>query len=116
MRYMLLLYVTDRPAPGTPEGDALFAEVRSFHRRWSERGAVVSSAPLAAPHTARTVRIRDGNELRTDGPFAETTEWLAGYFVLECETLDDALAIAADCPTARSGSVEVRPQIDTGVG
>ncbi len=116
MRYMLLLYVTDRPAPGTPGGDAMFAEVREFHRRWSDRGAVVTSAPLAPPQAARTIRVRDGNELRTDGPFAETTEWLGGYFVLECETLDEALAIAADCPTARTGSVEVRPIIDTGVG
>ncbi len=116
MRYMLLLYVTDRPAPGTAEGEAMFAALRDFSRRWGERGAIVASGPLAPPATARTVRIRNGNELRTDGPFAETTEWLGGYFVLECTTDEEALAIAADCPTAHTGSVEVRPMIDTVAG
>lgn len=114
MQFMLLLYASDRPALGTPDGDTLFAEIRAFHRRWSERGAVLASAPLREPQAARTVRIRNGELLRTDGPFAETTEWLGGYFVLECAGMDEALAIAAHCPTAHSGSVEVRPLIEVG--
>ena len=115
MRYMLLLYVDDRPEPGTPEADAAFREIAAFHAECRRRGVLVDSDPLHGPEAATTVRIRGGETLATDGPFAETTEWLAGYFVLDCPSLDEALEVAAVCPTARSGSVEVRPIIDVGV-
>ena len=114
MRYMLLLYVDDRPEPGTPEADAAFREIAAFHAECRRRGVLVDSDPLHGPETATTVRIRGGETLATDGPFAETTEWLAGYFVLDCPSLDEALEVAALCPTARSGSVEVRPIMDVG--
>jgi hypothetical protein len=58
------------------------------------------------------VRVRDGRALLTDGPFAETKEHLAGYYVVECDTLDEALEIAAAIPSARLGSIEVRPQVE----
>ena len=114
MHYMLLLYIRERPAHGTPEAAAAFAAIREFHGRCRERGVLVSSAPLAEPRTAHTVRVRDGRGLRTDGPFAETTEWLGGYFVLDCQDLGQALTFAADCPTALDGSVEVRPLLGVG--
>ena len=114
MRYMLLLYVDDRPEPGTPEADAAFREIAAFHAECRRRGVLVDSDPLQGPEAATTVRIRDGETLATDGPFAETTEWLAGYFVVDCPSLDEALEVAALCPTARTGSVEVRPVIDVG--
>lgn len=108
MRYMLLLYVSDRPRPDTPEGQAMFDAVRSFHRECEERGVLVDSAPLNRPDTATSVRVRQGQLLRTDGPFAETAEWLGGYFILDCRDLDEALEIGARCPTALDGTVEIR--------
>jgi hypothetical protein len=60
------------------------------------------------------VRVRDGKRLITDGPFAETKEWLGGYYVIECDSLDRALDLAADCPGAKWGSIEIRPVMDIG--
>lgn len=114
MRYMLLLYGPDRPSPGTPEATKYFGAVMDFHRECRERGVLVSSDPLLGPDQARTVRVRSGRVLRTDGPFAETTEWLGGYFLLDCRDLDEALELAERCPTAVYGSVEVRPVMETG--
>ena len=108
MRYMLLLYVSDRPQPNTAEGEAMFDAIRSFHRECQERNVLVESAPLNRPETAVSVRVRQRKLLRTDGPFAETTEWLGGYFILDCRDLDEALELAARCPTAAEGTVEVR--------
>ena len=113
MRHMLLLYLSERPAPGTPDGDELYTAVRGFHEECKRRGVLVDAAPLQAPGTATTVRATNGRVMSTDGPFAETKEWLAGYFVLECDR-DEALELAALCPTARDGSVEVRPLMVTG--
>jgi hypothetical protein len=115
MRYMLLLYGPDRPRPGTPEATEYFRAVMDFHRECRERGVLVSSDPLLDPDQATTVRVRGGRVLRTDGPFAETTEWLGGYFVLDCRDLDEALELAERCPTAAYGSVEVRPVMEAGV-
>jgi len=112
MRYMLLLYISDRQQPGTPEAAEEFDKVRAFHRECHERGVLESSEPLQEPHTATTIRVRGGRKLATDGPFAETKEWLGGYFILDCE-LDEVLELAERCPTAESGSVEVRPLLAT---
>jgi hypothetical protein len=113
MKFMLLLYVDDdRPEPGTPEAAAAFEAISAFHRECRDRGVLVASDPLREPDTATTVRVRDGRTLRTDGPFSETKEWLGGYFVLDCRDLDEALEMALRCPTAHTGSVEVRPIID----
>lgn len=113
MRYMLLLYVKDRPRPGTPEAAELFPALIAFHRECRERGVLVASDPLLEPERATTVRIRGGRVLRTDGPFAETTEWLGGYLLLDCRA-EEALEIAERCPTAIDGSVEVRPVMEVG--
>jgi hypothetical protein len=115
MRYMLLLYGPDRPRPGTPEAEEYFAAVVDFHHECRERGVLVSSDPLFGPDRATTVRVRSGRVLRTDGPFAETREWLGGYFVLDCRDLGEALELAERCPTAAYGSVEVRPVMQAGV-
>ena len=105
MRYMLLLYVKDRPETAS-------ADMAVFHREVEKRGVLLGADPLYGPDTATTVRERDGKVLNIDGPFAETSEWLAGYFMLDCRDLDEALEIAALCPTAKYGSVEVRPLIE----
>ena len=85
-----------------PRWDAVMAELGAA-------GKIVSGAELALPSKAKTVRVRNGETVVTDGPFAETKEVVGGFFVLECDDLDEALAIAARIPVAETGSVEVRP-------
>ena len=112
MRYMMLIYSQETEA-ATPEDmravatahGTLMAEVRS-------RGILCAADPLQASGTATLVRVQDGAALITDGPYAETKEQLAGYYILECKDLDEALAWAAKIPTACAGAagcVEVRP-------
>jgi hypothetical protein len=108
MHYMLLLYVEDRPQPGAPGAGEYYQALMAFHAHCRERGVLVSSAPLDAPSAAATVRVRQGKVLRTDGPFAETTEWLGGYFLLDCRDEQEAVKLAELCPISREGSVEVR--------
>lgn len=109
MRYMLLIYGCYRPEPGTPESDARIAEIREFRQRCLDDGVFLAADPLHTAETATTVRVRDGEPLVTDGPFAETAEQLGGYFVLDCTDLDQALKYAEQSPFASEGSVEVRP-------
>lgn len=72
-------------------------------------GILRESNRLLPTSTATTVRVRDGKTLTTDGPFAETKEQFGGYYVLDCKDLDQAIEMAAKIPTARGGSIEVRP-------
>ena len=74
-----------------------------------ERNAMVAGDPLQRTTTATTVRVRDGETLVTDGPFAETKEQLAGYYIVQARDADEALELASGIPTARTGSIEVRP-------
>jgi hypothetical protein len=104
--YMLLLY-----APKTEEEErwadmSAWLEVTESLRK---AGLLVANAPLHPVASATTVRVRGGETELTDGPFAVTKEFLAGYYVLNCADLDEALRHAARMPTARHGSVEVRP-------
>ena len=110
--YMLLLYAGDadeetRAARWAelPEWDALTAELR-------ERAVWIANAALHPVESATTVRIRDGATAVTDGPYAVTKEMLAGYYLIDCADLDEALAVAARIPMARYGSVEVRPVVE----
>ncbi len=109
MRYMLLIYGCERPEPGSYSQADKIAAVREFTARCRDDGVLVAADPLHTVDTATTVRVRDGEALVTDGPFAETAEQLGGYFILECRDLDEALAYAARCPMASEGSIEVRP-------
>jgi hypothetical protein len=108
---MLLLYVQHRPSPGTPEAAAATGGLMAYRDELAAQGVLVASDPLAPPRSATTLRERDGRLVMTDGPFAETREWLGGYFIVDCADLDDALRLAALCPTAATGAVEVRPII-----
>lgn len=112
--YMLLLY--------TPEVD----EAEEQEDRWADMplwvamteslhraGLLVANSPLRPVASATTVRVRDGQTELTDGPFAVTKEVLAGYYILRCADLDEALHHAARMPSARRGSVEVRPLVGT---
>jgi hypothetical protein len=73
---------------------------------------MIDGAELRPTAAATTVRVREGRTLVTDGPFAETKEQLGGYFVVECESIDDAIEAAGQMPTARHGCIEVRPLVE----
>ena len=111
MRYMMLIYndETNDTAPGTPEWDQLMVEYGKFGHELERRGVGRQGDPLQPTATATTVRVRDGRTLMTDGPFAETAEQLGGYYILDCKDLDEALELAAMIPSAKNGSIEVRP-------
>lgn len=112
MRYMLLIYGCERPEWDTPEHADKIAAVRAFSQKCAEDGVLLAADPLHTTDTATTVRVRGGETLMTDGPFAETAEHLGGYFILDGADLDDALRYAALCPMAAEGSVEVRPILE----
>jgi hypothetical protein len=110
MRYMMMVYDNEaRWTEPTPEEMAkLMEEFDAFHAEIMERGVLIAERLHPTP-TATTLRVRDGKRLMTDGPFAETKEQLGGVYVFECRDLDEALDIAAKIPTAKTGSIEIRP-------
>src|SRR5436305_12258420 len=111
MQYAVLIY--DEPAVwermSEEERNAVMGEYFGYSESLRSAGVYVDGNPLESASAATTVRVRDGQRLTTDGPFAETREVLGGYYILECDSSDDALAHAARCPSARFGSIEVRP-------
>ena len=112
MRYMLLIYgeetQQDDASDDAPEISPPWLEYTSWLQR---EGIHTAGERLATSSSATTVRVRDGNRLVTDGPFTETKEVLGGYYIIECDNLDEALEAAARCQAAAGGSVEVRPII-----
>ena len=117
MKYLLLIYQNEEAVLATPEEEraAMLAEYVAFNATYGPRGLLVAGAELHGSESSTTVRVRERAPLLTDGPFIETKEQLAGYYVVDCETLDEALEVAAAIPSARFGAVEVRPQV-AGVG
>jgi hypothetical protein len=112
MRYMMLIYSQEDEAAKPEEMSLVAASHGAVMEEARDRGVLRAADPLEASSTATTVRIQDGRVLVTDGPFAETKEQLAGYYILDCEDLDEALAWAAKIPTACAGAtgcIEVRP-------
>ena len=111
MKYMALLYGEPGagPAPGTPEFMEMLGEFRSATAAMTDAGVLVDSSPLQPPQSATTVRVRDGEIELSDGPFAEIKEQLGGYYILDCEDLDTAIRYVAMIPSAKYGSIEVRP-------
>jgi hypothetical protein len=107
MQYMLLLYNDDAPIDGDEQD--ILRRYGAFTQEVRDNGTFVEGNRLQPASTSTTIRIRDGETLVTDGPFAETKEQLGGYYVLECENIDEALAYAAKIPAAEYGSIEVRP-------
>ena len=114
MRFLLLIYDDESGTDdATPEQfAAMLAEYEAYDRAVQEAGVFVSGEGLQPTATARSVRMRDGAPLHTDGPFAETREQLGGYYLLDCADIDDALRWAERIPVPPSGGVEVRPVID----
>ncbi len=115
MQYMLLIYdrEADWEAMTENERGRVFAEYRGFTDSIVKSGHYRAGDALQPTATATTVRVRNGKALTTDGPFAETREQLGGYYLVDAEDLDAAIAIAARIPSARAGSIEVRPVLDT---
>jgi hypothetical protein len=111
MRYLCLLYLAEdeMPAPGTPEFGRMVDANMVASRAMSEAGVLVDGAPLYPSRSATSLRIREGESLLTDGPYAELKEQLGGYYLLECADLDEALRWARTIPAATMGTVEVRP-------
>jgi hypothetical protein len=108
MQYMVLIYLDETEADSTSYSK-MSPEYEAYTAQLAEAGVVRSGSRLQRSSTATTVRIRDEEELFTDGPFAEAREQLGGFYIFECANLDEALKWAAQCPSARSGAVEVRP-------
>jgi hypothetical protein len=114
MRYLLTIYGDESGWNDvTPEQSAqIMAAYGAFGEEAQKAGVLLGGEGLQPTSTATTVRVRDGEALSTDGPFAETREQLGGYYLLECSDLDEAISWAAKIPGAQNGSVEVRPIMD----
>lgn len=104
MKYLCLVYLEDAKFTAVPDRECLDCgnDLRS-------QGRLLAAEPLFPVKTAKTVRVRDGRVSITDGPFAETKEQLAGFYLIDAESHDEALKVAAGIPPAREGSIEVRP-------
>ncbi|HEV8428061.1 MAG TPA: YciI family protein [Pyrinomonadaceae bacterium] len=115
MKYLLLIYHSEQSWDAITEAERqqVYGEYRKLREELISSGHFVTGSKLEPVTTATSVRVRDGKELVTDGPFAETHEQLAGYFLVEAKNLDEATAIAARIPSARTGTIEVRPLVET---
>lgn len=107
MKYILLIYHDERPLSDA-ERQACYVESAQLADELNTNGQVLAANPLHPTSTARSIRMRNGTRIVTDGPYAETREQLGGYFLIEVSTLDDAIGIAERIPMARQGTVEVR--------
>lgn len=113
MKYMLLIYHDETAWDALTEAERqeIYREYRELRDELTENGQFVTGDQLQAAETANTIKVRDNGLLVTDGPFAETREQLGGFFLIEAKNLDEANQIAGRIPSARTGSVEVRPVV-----
>ena len=111
MKYLLLIYENEAAFGSLPEAEQgkVFGEYMDYSQRIRKSGNYIGGEALEPTTTATTVRVKDGKTLTTDGPFAETREQLGGYYLVEAKDLDEAIALAARIPGARTGAIEVRP-------
>jgi len=111
MQYMLLIYQPEAQLAAMTDADrkSFMDDYSTFTEEVKNSGALIAGDALERTATATTVRVRDAKRSTTDGPFAETAEALGGYYLIEAEDLDQAIAIAAKIPSAKFGSIEVRP-------
>jgi hypothetical protein len=107
MQFLALIHASENgwESLSDDERQAIYQRYMDF----SQRDEVVAGAELQSTNTATTVRVREGDRLVTDGPYAEVKEALGGFFVLECDSIDEACRLAAEIPAAERGAVEVRP-------
>lgn len=111
MKYLCLAYEEEAKfdAMSQNEWDALREETLAYVDSLRQRGHLITAEPLQSVRTASTVRIQDGEQSVTDGPFAETKEQLGGFFLIEAGSKEEAIELASKWPSARIGSIEVRP-------
>ncbi|HEU5181388.1 MAG TPA: YciI family protein [Candidatus Polarisedimenticolia bacterium] len=116
MRYLLLIHDEEAKFGTMSQGEIgkLMTDYNTFTEELIKSGSFKDAARLRPTATATTVRVRDGKTLTTDGPFAETKEQLGGYYLVDVKNLDEAIKWAAKIPSARLGSVEVRPVWEDG--
>jgi len=114
MRYLLLIYENEKAWAAMTEEQqgAIFGEYMAFTEAIRKSGNFLGGEPLQPTETATSVCVRGGKRLVTDGPFAETREQLGGYYLVEAKNLDEAIAIAERIPSARMGSIEIRPILE----
>jgi len=117
MRYLLMIYTDEKTEAGMSkeEQEAYMAGYSAFSQTARGRGAYLGGEALQSTGTATAVRVRNGQTVTTDGPYAETKEQLGGYYLLNCKNLDEAIELAAMIPGAKHGTVEVRPIMEFGV-
>jgi hypothetical protein len=115
VKYMLLIYSNAESWAGlsAEQREGLARSHEELTHELTEQGLLVSSAGLADPITTRTVSVRDDTPTTTDGPYAEAKEHLAGFYLVECDNIDQAIDYAARMPDAQYLAVEVRPVMDT---
>lgn len=111
MKYLCLAYEEENVlnALSKSEWDSLRKETLDYVDELQKRGQLIAAEPLQSVQTASTVRVRNGKLFITDGPFAETKETLGGFFLIDAKDLNEAIRIASQWPSARFGSIEVRP-------
>jgi hypothetical protein len=112
MRYMMLIYSKEQAGRSRDMSERNSSGHLAMMEEATRKGVFVAAEPLAPTSNATTVRVGQGKTLVTDGPFAETKEQLAGYYILDCENLDEAIEWAAKIPTAcrgGEGCIEIRP-------
>ena len=116
MKYLLLIYSDESQDEGVTQEEqmAVLGAYNAYTQALVEAGALQGAEALQPTATATTVSNLTGKTLTTHGPFAETTEQLGGYYLIDCANLDEAIAWAAKCPGADHGKVEIRPVIDFG--
>jgi hypothetical protein len=111
VKYMLLIYANEQVWTDS-ERQQCYQDSTQLAHLLKSRGQYLAANPLQSVSTATTVRVREGERLVADGPFAETREQLGGYFLVEAENLDAAIDIAGQIPGARKGTIEVRPLVE----
>jgi hypothetical protein len=118
MQYALLIYDAEATWAALSEAEQgqMFQEYGTYTQALRDKGAYVDGNPLQATDAATSVQVRDGERLVTDGPFAETKEQLGGYYIIEADSLDEAIDWAARIPSARLGTIEVRPVVQMTAG
>lgn len=113
MKYMLLICHDEQSWTNQTETErqTIYTEYRQLIEDLKSQGKYLFGDQLQPAHTAQSVRVRDGRPVVTDGPFAETREQVGGFFMIEADNLDEAKSIAARIPSARTGTIEVRPVV-----
>jgi hypothetical protein len=114
MQYLLLIYGDEKAGADVSKEqmDAVMADYNAYTEALGKSGLMRAGEALHPTSAATTVRVQNGKQVTTHGPFAETKEQLGGFYMIDCKNLDEAIEWAAKCPGARTGSIEVRPVMD----